>query len=118
DKGEDGFAFLSDAFIRQLVGPASKVKEKRRLEALTSLTLATHGALFAAWETGKLPADHEALLAASGLRAEEIEVPDGGAVTWDGKRRAAISDVYNTMHFLTPLVELSIDYVTPQEERE
>ena len=30
---EDGFVFLSDPFIRQLVGPASKIKEKRRLEA-------------------------------------------------------------------------------------
>jgi hypothetical protein len=118
DKGEDGFAFLSDAFIRRLVGPASKIKEKRRLEALTSLTLATHGALFAAWETGKLPADHEALLAASGLRAEELDVPEGRGVTWDGQRRVAACDVYNTMHFLTPLVELAIDKVTPQEGRE
>src|SRR5206468_6390279 len=39
DKQEDGFAFLSDAFIRQLVGPAGKIKEKRRLEALTSLSM-------------------------------------------------------------------------------
>jgi hypothetical protein len=118
DGDEDGFAFLSDAFIRQLVGPASKIKEKRRLEALTSLMLATHGALFAAWEAGKLPADHEALLAASGLRPEEIDVPDGRGVAWDGERRAAVSEVYNTMHFLTPLVELPIDDVTKQEQRE
>jgi hypothetical protein len=118
DTDEDGFAFLSDAFIRQLVGPASKIKEKRRLEALTSLELATHGALFAAWETGKLPADHEALLEASGLRPYEIEAPEGRGVVWDGVRRVAASDVYNTLHFLTPLLELPIDKVTPQEERE
>src|SRR5205823_7993377 len=31
DDAEDGFTFLSDAFIRRLVGPASKVAEKRRL---------------------------------------------------------------------------------------
>src|SRR5262249_55498445 len=57
DKSEDGFAFLSDAFIRQLVGPESKIKERRRLEALTSLHMLTHGALFAGWQTGKPPKD-------------------------------------------------------------
>src|SRR6185436_3398400 len=65
DKDEDGFAFLSDAFIRQLVGPASKIKEMRRLEALTSANMLAHGALFTAWETGKLPASHDALMQAA-----------------------------------------------------
>ena len=46
DPARDGFAFLSDPFIRQLVGPASKIKEKRRLEGLTSLTMASNAALF------------------------------------------------------------------------
>jgi hypothetical protein len=118
DKSEDGFAFLSDAFIRQLVGPASKIKEKRRLEALTSLTLVTHGALFTAWETGHLPADHEALMAASRLKPSEIEMPEGEGAGWARKQEAAMSEVYNTMHFVTPLIELPLDKVTPQEERD
>jgi hypothetical protein len=118
DKDEDGFAFLSDAFIRQLVGPASKIKEKRRLEALTSLTMVTNGALFDAWATGRLPADHEALLAFSGLKQREIYTPEGKGVTWDGLRTTAVSDVYNTLHFATPLVELPMDKVTPSEEEE
>jgi hypothetical protein len=118
DELEDGFAFLSDAFIRQLVGPASKIKEKRRLEALTSLQMVTHGAMFAAWENGQLPADHQALLTASALRPAEIYMPEGQGVTWDAARQTAISDVYNTMHFPTPLVELPIDQITPGEEQE
>src|SRR5262249_6042051 len=32
DDQSDGFGFLSDAFLRQLMGPATKVKQKRRLE--------------------------------------------------------------------------------------
>jgi hypothetical protein len=118
DKEEDGFAFLSDGFIRQLVGPASKIKEKRRLEALTSLAMVTHGALFAAWENGKLPANHADLLAASALKPQEIYTPEGKGVTWDGTRHAAVSDVYNTLHFATPLIELPIDKVSPDEDRE
>ena len=115
DKAEDGFAFLSDAFLREMVGPRGKIKEKRRLEALASLNLVTHGALFTAWETGKLPADHKTLMKESRLKNEEIYTPEGDGVVWDGKRQVAVSDAYNTIHFLTPLVELPIDKVTRQE---
>jgi hypothetical protein len=118
DDLEDGFAFLSDAFIRQLVGPASKIKEKRRLEALTSLAMVTNAALFSAWETGKLPADHAALLAASALKAEEIYTPEGKGVIWDATHRTAVSDVYNTLHFATPLIELPINTITMAECKE
>jgi hypothetical protein len=114
-KDEDGFAFLSDAFIRRLVGPASKTKEKRRLEALTSLHLMTDAALLVAWEKGRLPADRDSVLAASGLKEAEIAVPEGGVIAWDGKRREAYSDAYNTIAFTTPLIEMSLDNVTPRE---
>jgi hypothetical protein len=116
DKEEDGFAFLSDAFIRQLVGPASKIKEMRRLEALTSLSMLTNGALFTAWETGKLPADQDALMKAAHLRPEYLYVPEGKPVRWDAERNVAVSDVYNTIHFATPLIELPIDKITRLEE--
>src|SRR5207248_3616080 len=82
DKDEAGFAYLSDAFIRQLVGPASKIKEKRRLEALTSMVMLTEGALYHAWTAGKPPADHAALLAAAGLKPEEVYLPEGRPLVW------------------------------------
>ncbi len=113
DPHEDGFAFLSDAFIRQLVGPVSKIKEKRRLEALTSLSMITNAALFAGWETGKLPADHAALLAAARLRPQDLHAPEGRQLAWDAGRQVAVSDIYNTLHFTTPLIELPIDRITP-----
>jgi hypothetical protein len=118
DKAEDGFVFLSDAFIRQLTGPASRIKEKRRLEALTSLNLLTNAALFGAWETGKLPADQAAVLAAAGLRPEDVAIYDGKGARWDAGSQLAVSDVYNTIHFATPLIELPIDKVTRAEEQE
>lgn len=117
DDKEEGFVFLPDAFIRQLTGPASRIKEKRRLEALTSLYMATNAALFCAWETGKLPADLDAALAGAGLRPDDIAVPDG-RVRWDAGQQLAISDVYNTIHFATPLIELPIDRITPAEARD
>jgi hypothetical protein len=118
DPEEDGFAFLSDPFIRQLVGPASKIKEKRRLEALTSLYMTTNDALFTAWETGKLPESHREVYVSIILKPEEIYTPDGKGVTWDAGRKMAISDVYGTLHFATPLVELPIDLITETERRD
>ena len=117
DEAEDGLVYLSDAFLRQLTGPASRIKERRRVEALTSLYMVTNAALFCAWETGKLPAGHEAALAGAGLRPEDVAVPEGEGVRWDANRRLAVSDVYNTLHFATPLIELPIDYVTPAEAK-
>lgn len=118
DTEEDGFAFLSDAFIRQMVGPASKIKEKRRLEALTSLQMETNAALFTAWESGKLPDDHDRLLVSSTLKPQEIYMPEGKGLLWDQRRNVAISDVYNTIHFATPLIELPIDKVTKTEDQQ
>jgi hypothetical protein len=115
DKDEAGFAYLSDAFIRQLVGPASKIKEKRRLEALTSMYMLTEGALYHAWQTGRPPADHAALLAAAALKPEEVYLPEGRPLVWDAREQVAVSEAYNTLQFATPLVELPIGNVTPAE---
>jgi hypothetical protein len=112
---EDGFAFFSDAFIRQMVGPASKIKEKRRLEALASLALVNHAALFVAADSGKPPKDQADLLARSGLRAAEVYAPEGERLGWDAARGEAVSDAYGCLRFATPLVELPIDKVTRRE---
>jgi hypothetical protein len=118
DKEEDGFAFLSDAFIRQLVGPASKIRERRRLEALTTLSMLTHGAMFTSWETGRMPASQQALLDAAALKKEYLFCPEGKTMRWDAQRQTAVSEAYNTLHFATPLIELPIDKITPTEERD
>jgi hypothetical protein len=115
DQDEAGFAYLSDAFIRKLVGPASKIKEKRRLEALTSMYMLTEGALYHAWQTGKPADDHDTLLASAGLNPDEIYLPEGRPLIWDAQRQSAISEVYNTIQFATPLIELPIEQVTEAE---
>ena len=118
DAAEDGFVFLSDAFIRNLVGPALRIKERRRLEALTSLQMVTQGALFTAWQTGKLPLAHQHLLETTGLKQDELFTPDGNGAFWDPHKKIAVSTNFNTLHFATPLIEVPIDLVTPREEQE
>ena len=114
-KKEDGFVFLSDAFIRRLVNAPTRIKAMRRQQARATLALASHAALFAGHETGKLPADTAELLRDSGLDASALTVPDGEPVAWDGTRKQAVSEVYGTLEHGTPLVELPIDKVTAGE---
>ncbi|MBI1830602.1 MAG: hypothetical protein HYR84_04025 [Planctomycetes bacterium] len=118
DAAEDGFVFLSDAFIRNLVGPAVRIKERRRLEALTSLQMVAQGAMYTAWQTGKLPQNYQHILEVTGMQAQELFMPDGDAVAWDTEKKIAHSSVYNTVHFATPLIEIPIDNVTRQEAQE
>jgi hypothetical protein len=118
DKAEDGFAFLSDAFIRNLVGPASKIKERRRLEALSSLYMLTNGAMLTAWESGKPPVSTPKLFEFTSLKSEEVPMSEGKAAVWDSEHLVAVSDAYNTIHFATPLVELPIEEVTRTEAAE
>jgi hypothetical protein len=118
DENEDGFLFLSDPFIRQLVGPVSKIKEKRRLEGLTGLTMATNAALWHAWQRGKPPANLDAAFATAGLTAADLATTDQPAVTWDAGRQLAVGGRYNTLHFATPLVELPIDRISRQEQED
>src|SRR5262249_3136939 len=93
----------------------SKIKEMRRLEALTSLGMITHGAMFTAWETGQLPKTHQALLDAAALRADFLDLNDDKSFRWKPERQVVVSDIYNTRLFATPLIELSIDKVTQPE---
>ena len=115
-KKEDGFVFLSDAFIRRLVNAPTRVKAMRRQQARATLALASNAALFAGYEMGTLPADTAALLRNSGLEEESLTVPDGKPIAWDGTRKRAVSEVYGTIEHGTPLLELSIDKVTKAEE--
>ncbi len=118
DKAEDGFIFLSDAFIRNLVGPQVRIKERRRLEAMTSLHMVTSGAMYTAWETGKPAQSHDHILATTGMDPRELFSPDGNAVVWNAEQKIAVSSFFNTQHFATPLVEIPIDKVTQNEARE
>ncbi|MGF1581217.1 MAG: hypothetical protein ACFCD0_17770 [Gemmataceae bacterium] len=113
---EDGFVFLSDAFFRSLAGGAIRIKAKRRTEALTSLAMVTHGAMFTAWETGKFPRDTRELLLTVKLGRDELRIEGNESVRWDRKRRLAMSRKYNTRLFATPLLELPIDKITPSEQ--
>ncbi|MFO0880195.1 MAG: hypothetical protein U0840_22835 [Gemmataceae bacterium] len=113
---EDGFAFLSDPFVRRLVGPATRIKEMRRQQARVSLLLAGEAALAGALRTGTWPTTITQVGKNVGLPASALRDSEEQPLRWDAERRQAVSADYNTLEFTTPLVELPIDRVTEGEE--
>ncbi len=113
DKEEDGFAFLSDAFIRRLAGPAMRIKQARRATALAALQSATHAAVLLKLYGGKLPEKTEDLLRFDLLAKNDLRVGEKEYLEWKDNR--AESATYGTIHFATPLVELPIDTISKAE---
>lgn len=78
------FSFLSDAFIRKLIGPAFKIAAKRRLECVRSALLQTHEVML----NGRLSPDHVC--------------PDGGVYSFvDGEIRCSEHRAFGRMQPLS-----------------
>jgi len=112
---EDGFLYLSDAFIRRLVGPELRIQEKRRIEAATSLKMVQNAALYHGFQHGPGTVTLDELIAADSLRAEDLYDPDGGSFAWEPDERLAHSSTYGDFDFLTPLVEIDAGLATKSE---
>ncbi len=114
-QAEDGFVYLSDAFIRRLVGPELRIKEKRRLEVLTSLKMISNAALYHGYRYGPEKPTLSDLIAHGCLRNEDLFDPDGGEFTWDPAQALATNSRYGELSFLTPLLEIAAERATAKE---
>lgn len=117
EAAEDGFVYLSDPFIRRLVGPELRIKQKRRLEALTSLKLLTNAAMFHGYEGDRAKPTFEQLVAQRSLNADDLFDPEGGTLTWDAPAATARSSTWGDLGFLCPLIEVSADKATEKEAK-
>lgn len=115
DAAEDGFLYLSDAFIRRLVGPELRIKQKRRLEAATSLKLLANAAMFHGYQHGPSRPTFEQLVADRSLNTDDLYDPEGGVLTWDAGQGIARSSKYGDLGFLTPLIEFDSGMATEKE---
>src|ERR671935_2781354 len=81
-KEEDGFIYLSDPFIRRLVGPQLKLTERRRVLCYNHLRMIGHAALLYRTQHGKVPGSLEELAKAGCAPGEfgkgDLVCPDGG----------------------------------------
>ncbi|MBX7246449.1 MAG: hypothetical protein K1X53_13210 [Candidatus Sumerlaeaceae bacterium] len=117
EKAEDGFLYLSDAFIRRLTGPEIRIASKRRLEAVTTLRMVANAAMLHGYLNGpgKTPTLDD-LKKEKLLTDADITDPGAGKITWDAATATASSSIYNTQRFLTPLCEVPVGLVTEAEK--
>ncbi|UCC28963.1 MAG: hypothetical protein JSU86_12255 [Phycisphaerales bacterium] len=112
---EHGFLYLSDPFIRRLVGAEVRIKQKRRLEAATSLKMLTNAAAFYGYQHGPSKPTFEQLVADRSMNADDLYDPEGGVITWNAERGVARSSTYGDLGFLTPLIEFDSEMATEEE---
>lgn len=119
---EDGFVYLSDAFIRRMVGPQVKLAEQRRMVCYNHLRMIGHGGLMYLTQHGKSARSLDEL-AHSGCAPDlsgdhPWTCPDGGSYTLSADGLFGACSHHGHADALVPLSEIPIENVTATEAAE
>jgi hypothetical protein len=121
-KEEDGFVYLSDPFIRRLVGPQVKLTERRRVLCFNHLKMIGHAALLYRMERGKAPASLAALAKAKccpeKFNAGKLTCPCGGTYSLSPDGMGGVCSYHGNSQFLTPCLEIPLANVARPEADE
>jgi len=110
---DGAFFYLSDAFFRDLVGPANRVEMARRARVDAELTL-MEMARAAAKAEGR-PADDLAALIAEGFLPKDLGVhPDGSKLILE--KGKSLDSLRGARGSLLPIPDLNIDQITQAEQ--
>ncbi|MAT14668.1 MAG: hypothetical protein CMJ46_05285 [Planctomyces sp.] len=116
---EDGLVYLSDPFIRNLVGPRLKLTERRRLLCYNHLKMIGHGALLYRTEYGRKAESLEELAKSECCPGQfgkgELVCPDGGEYRLSEDGLTGVCNHHGHAHALTPCAELELQTVTRAE---
>ena len=115
---EDGFIYLSEAFLRNVIGPRLKIKGQRRIRCVNELRIIEHAALLFELERGRRPESMAELASNAYLPEHALRCPDGGRYSFDPKGRVAACSVHNRLPYLTPQIETSVGLVTKREKQD
>ncbi len=115
EDSEDGFVYLSDPFIRTLVGPEMRIRQSRRIRAAECLRTLSFAGLLFSYRYGPIEPDFNQLVTEGSLDPNTLSDPDGGVFSWNGQDGIARSSTYNQLSFLTPLIELRSARATAAE---
>jgi len=113
-KAEDAFLFLSDAWVRRMVGPSHKLAGVRRMRCAGQMRMLQNARMLYRAERLAEPKIGQ-LLADGYLPAASGRCPEGKPYTIvNGVVHCAR---HNRLGFLTPLAELPVTHVTPAESQ-
>lgn len=118
DDDSDGYAYLSDAFLRYLFSPEFKVGERRRKQSLNNLVMLNNASLFHRLEYGRSPDSLTDLVEGRFISRNAIVCPQGGAYAFDSEDDTSTSSVFNRIKYLTPIRELKVLKISAQEKSE
>jgi hypothetical protein len=121
-KEEDGFVYLSDPFIRKLVGPQLKLTERRRMICYNNLRMIGHASLLYRTEHGQTPQALASLTksqCAPGTFGEgELACADGGKYSLTSDGAAGVCSRHGQANFMTPCIEIPVTQVNGEEADE
>jgi hypothetical protein len=121
-KEEDGFVYLSDPFIRRLMGPAVKLTERRRMLCYNHVRMLGHAMLLYRTEQGKPATSLEDLDKGKCLPGKFNEglyaCPDGGKYSLMADGTTPVCSHHGHARFLTPCCERPVSRVTTEEADE
>ena len=110
---ESGYLFISDAFVRHVVGPRQKILQARRMQARADLQTVGFAALLYGHLQGRAELDVQELIASGVLESNDLIHRDGAEITLgaNGARSR-----WGTLAGLTPLLDHSLSRVSRVEK--
>jgi hypothetical protein len=123
---EDVFIYLSDAFIRHVVGPKLKLTERRRMIAYNHMRMLGHAALLFRTQFGTEPKSIDELVRTKCAPASfagtssngGLKNPFGGRYSLDPNGLAGLCTANGSPSDLIPCCELPLEDVTQEEANE
>jgi hypothetical protein len=119
---EDGFVYLSDPFIRRLVGPEVKLTERRRVLCYNHLRMIGHAALLFRTEHGRAPKSLAELTQAKctpgAFNEGDLACPDGGKYALSADGLQGVCTHHGRAGNLVPCCETPLAWVTGLEADE
>jgi len=119
---EDGFVYLSDPFIRKIVGPSVKLTERRRLVCYNHLRMIGHASMMYRTNTGEFPKTLAELEAAGctpgAFNKGHLACPEGGTYTLAADGTFGVCSHHGHAQNLVPCCEIPTAKVTQEEAEE
>jgi hypothetical protein len=116
---EDGLVYLSDPFIRHMIGPQMKLTESRRRLCHNYLCMLRHACALYRTEHGQAPATLKELVTAQCVpgpfNAGKFVCPCGGQYSLAADGQGGVCSHHGSDQALRPCCEIPLEEVTPQE---
>lgn len=113
-KAEDGFVFISDAFVANAISPRTKILAGRRVHAQADLQAVQYGILMFGWFEGRQPIEIGEVINAGYLTKDYLKHPDQKPITVDAR---GAQSAWGRVRLMTPLRDLDLGKVSTSEKQ-